>query len=102
MMDIRKDKAILALISKLEQSLGGKVFDIVDHWEADSCAIGIASKSDHRTLVYVGCYGCEEKHYSFACEVADGEDVSEYKTVDEGECVPYDYLLKKVKIHLNL
>ena len=33
--------------------LGEDAFDIVDHWEDDLCAIGIAKPSNHEVLVYI-------------------------------------------------
>ena len=37
----------------LRESLGLDAFDIMDHWEPNLCAVGIASPRDHSVLVYV-------------------------------------------------
>ncbi len=54
---IDKDRSILGLLSRLHTELGAKAFDVVDHWDSDLCAIGLAMPSDHATLIYVSSYG---------------------------------------------
>ncbi len=52
-----KDPAIVALLRRLSNYLGSDAFDVVDHWEPDVCAVGIASPRDHGVLAYISCYG---------------------------------------------
>ncbi|GEM_PF-6275923 len=42
-MDLAKDAKILKLIEDLSSEIGAKNFRLVDHWDGDLCAIGIAS-----------------------------------------------------------
>ena len=48
-----KDKTILSLIDRLKALMGVDAFDVVDRWDADLCAIGIARPDNHQLLVYV-------------------------------------------------
>ena len=48
-----KVPSILRLIEDLELRFGPTAFQIIDHWSADLRAIGIASPTNARRLVYV-------------------------------------------------
>jgi len=48
-----KSAQIVQLLAHLQWELGPTFFDLVDHWEADLTAIGLACPSDHSRLVYV-------------------------------------------------
>jgi hypothetical protein len=64
-----KDPAIVALLRRLSDRLGPDAFDIVDHWELDLCAVGIASPRDHGVLAYISCYGEPEERYYVELEL---------------------------------
>jgi hypothetical protein len=48
-----KSTQIEQLLVDLQRELGSASFDVIDHWEADLTAIGIACPSDHSRLVYI-------------------------------------------------
>ena len=50
---MRLGGSVRELVRALSQRLGEQSFAVVDHWDADSTAIGIASVRDPRVLVYV-------------------------------------------------
>jgi hypothetical protein len=50
--NMMKDDAILDAVEHLRKCLGPDEFQIMDHWEADLIAIGVASSSDLQRLVY--------------------------------------------------
>jgi hypothetical protein len=64
-----KDPIIIALLERLGERLGPDSFDIVDHWESDLCAVGIASPRDHGILAYLSCYGEPEGRYHVELEL---------------------------------
>ena len=72
-----KDPAILAVLRRLSERLGRDAFDIVDHWEPDLCAVGIASPRDHAILVYISCFGKLEGRYYVELELppSPGEEL---------------------------
>lgn len=53
---IIKDESILRLIEKLKCAMGEDAFSVVDHWDADLLAIGIAKPENNDLLVYVSTY----------------------------------------------
>jgi hypothetical protein len=97
-MSIAKDRSILALLAKLPMTSRGWV--TVDHWEADLCAIGIASKEHPRRLVYVSTYGKECDRYYYECEEPSGVAPEEHKTVDRGTDVDFRTLARVIEGHL--
>ena len=55
-MNIKKEQSIMQFISKLTAAIGGNSFQVVDHWDSDLCAVGIAAPDDPDRLVYVSTY----------------------------------------------
>lgn len=64
-----KDPAILSVLDGLRARLGHESFDIVDHWESDLCAVGIASRRDHGVLAYLSCFGEPEGRWHVELEL---------------------------------
>ena len=48
-----KDSNIAATLERLRKELGADAFDIIDHWNSDRAAVGIASPRNHQVLVYI-------------------------------------------------
>jgi len=55
-----KRAAVLRLLSRLEERLGSDTFQIVDHWEGDLIAIGVAHPHNRELLVYIAANGPED------------------------------------------
>lgn len=51
-----KHETITRMLDELQAELGGDAFDVVDHWEGDSRAIGIARPDDHGVLAYISTH----------------------------------------------
>lgn len=97
----RKHPRILALLRELEVSLPAGSHQIVDHWESDLCAIGVASPGDPRRLVHVSTYGQAEGTFAFECEAPPGDGCEDYQVVARGEGLGRDALLQKIRAHLE-
>ncbi|KYF74646.1 hypothetical protein BE15_05160 [Sorangium cellulosum] len=97
MMD--KDDRIIRLLGSLDLQRRG--WSIVDHWEGDTCAIGIARASELRRLVYVSTFDKECDKYDYECELASGPAATDYATTGRGEGVTYDELLEVLIKHLG-
>lgn len=82
-MDTRvdKDKSITCMLSELQAQLGEDAFDVVDHWEGDSRAIGIARPDDHGVLVYISTHEGGKNKYWVSLELPP-------RTPDEFPYVP--------------
>jgi hypothetical protein len=98
-MTLEKDKTILDLVEALDLERRGWM--VVDHWEADLCAIGIGMVTDPRRLVYVSTFNRRPGRYDYECELPDGEAPEEYSTPATGEEVEYEILLKIMEAHLK-
>jgi hypothetical protein len=68
---IRKETSIWTVIAHLATIFGGEEFQLVDHWDADLCAIGIGSVQDARRLVYISTYRKPEGAVAYECDQAD-------------------------------
>jgi hypothetical protein len=53
---VDKQRRLLRFLTRLRKELGGDAFDIVDRWDADLCAVGIASPSNHAVLAYISTW----------------------------------------------
>jgi hypothetical protein len=82
-MKLSKDQSILKLLRRL--TLGSRGWTTIDYWEADLCAIGIASKQQPR------------RHQ---CEKPTGPRPEDYETIDRGENVEFTTLVEAIEKHL--
>lgn len=99
-MTLAKDRSIRQLVSLLD--LGQRGWTLVDHWEADLCAVGIASDAEPRRLVYVSTYAKAPGTYDYECEVPNGAQPTEYQTVASGEDASLVELVAVLERHLDL
>ena len=76
-------------------------WQIVDHWEGDLTAIGVASRKEPRRLVYISVFDKADGLYDFECEEPSGPELDSYLTVNSGENVTSQELLKAMGHHLN-
>jgi hypothetical protein len=53
---ISKTPEVLAVLDRLRADLGPDAFHVVDHWEGDLTAVGVAKPSDHGVLAYIGSF----------------------------------------------
>lgn len=97
-MKSHKNKSIRDLVARLR--LGSRGWQVVDHWEADQCAIGVAAIRDPRRLVYISAFSRAAGRYDYECEMSVGLNADEYKTTASGEDVDYDTLVKVMETHL--
>ena len=98
---VGKHGALLALPQRLDRHLGGNVFDIVDHWEADDSATGIAARDDHSRLLYISMSGDADDCYVELEEAPlEGSDMP-YRSVATFDGVTFDRLVTLVRYHLR-
>lgn len=101
---LEKDESIHRLLARLEASLGKDAFHVVDHWEADLSAIGIARPDNHGVLVYIAMFGQEEDSYFVSLELpttAGGETWKDHPYTPAGEKQLHglDNLLNVIRRH---
>jgi hypothetical protein len=95
----RKHRSIADLVKRLR--LAERGWGIVDDWDADLCAIGIARDDRPRQLVYVSTWRQKRGRYWYECETPKGRAATDYLVVDTGEDVPFETLLRAMKRHLG-
>ena len=98
-MSMAKDQSILDLVALLE--LSAHVWTTVDNWEADFCAVGIATTSDFRRLVYVSTFDLPPGRYNYECEAPSGPSPEDYATIRSGNNVDFDTLQEVIEAHLG-
>jgi hypothetical protein len=64
-----KDPKIRSVLDRLESRLGWDAFYLVDHWESDACAFGVASYRNPYVLVYISCHGEPPDRYGYELEL---------------------------------
>jgi len=96
---MEKDARIQKLLVLLQLEKRGWV--IVDHWDADLCAVGIATAGFPRKLVYVSVLGMPDGNYYFECESPTGAEATEYQVTQEGNADSIDKLLVVLERHLS-
>ncbi len=94
-----KDPSIVGLLDHLDLSAHGWV--VVDHWEGDRCAVGIASKGRPGRLVYVSTFEVGPGRYDFECEESLGPDATDYRVVERGTAESLDGLRLVLTNHLG-
>jgi hypothetical protein len=97
-----KDDVIIRVLDRLRHDLGAGAFDVVDHWEADLNAVGIASPKNHGVLVYISTSGQSEERYHVELELppAPGDDFP-YQDAGSFSQLDYPQLLDIVRQHLG-
>jgi hypothetical protein len=97
---MRKDTSIWTLVAKLAATVGGDSFQLVDHWDADLFAVGIADVSDDRRLVYVSTFGKPSGFLAYDCEEPSADLVG--RSVAKSEMADFFEFLRVVEWHIGL
>lgn len=92
----QKDQTIRDLVAALPMKENAWV--VVDHWDADLCAIGIARADRPRQLVYISTFGRDPRRYDYQCEMPSGPE--DFRTTAAGDDVDFEALLGAVRKHL--
>lgn len=105
-MPLQKDESILRLLDRLRTSLGAAAFDVVDYWEADSCAVGIARPDKRGVLIYVSTFGEPEDSYfvSFELPPRNGDEQwanHPYTPSGEQQVRSFDELVQVIQRHFG-
>ena len=94
-----KDQAIVELIATLPMAANDWI--VIDHWDADLCAIGIARADRPRQLVYISTFDSFSGRYYYECEIPNGPCECDYITTASEEDVDFETLLDAITKHLR-
>ena len=100
-VELIKDPVVLDVLDRLRSWLGPDAFVVVDHWEADLCAIGVASPRNVQVLVYISCLSDQPGQFWYVLEVppVPGSDRL-YEEVGHESGVSFEELAMRVAQHL--
>jgi hypothetical protein len=93
-----KDPIILGTLSRLWSRLGPGSFEVVNHWEADRTAVGIASPRSHRVLVNISSHE-DGFHVELELPSAAGDDLP-YRVAGRASGLDFEQLVGVVAEHL--
>ena len=98
-MSVHKDATIRRLLHRLD--LARRRWIVVDHWEADLCAVGVAAVANPSRLVYVSTYGKAKGRFDYECEVGSEGAPDDYTGAGRGQDVAFDELVTVMEAHLG-
>ena len=98
-MSVPKEKSILRLLERLDLEKRGWI--VLDNWDADLCAVGIAVANRPRQLVYVSTFNRGPGVYHFECETPTGDSDAEYVITHRNEKASFAELLHALESHLG-
>lgn len=94
---LTKDRSIWKLLAVLADRLGDRRFQVVDHWDADLFAIGVARTGMPTHLVYLSTFNQPPGHYSYECEQLGAAHLEASR---RAEGVSIEQLLTVVREHI--
>lgn len=95
----RKHRSIAALVQRLR--LRDRGWSIMDNWDADLCAVGIAHAGRPRRLVYVSTWNQRQGRFWYECETPTGRGERDFEVVESGEDVDFGTLKSAMERHLG-
>ena len=100
--ELVKDESIHGLLAKLKTALGERTFQVVDHWEASLCAIGVASPEEKRVLAYISTFDQPQGYYFLSLELPPPPGSEQaYVPAGEHEHVDFQELARLINKHLD-
>ena len=102
-MDIlgRKHESLRLLVSELVDRLPPRTFVVVDHWEADPFAIGLAKPTDPDHLVYITSDRDVHGRFFMSRELPSDSDLVPYREAGAEQFESIDDLAAAIAIHLH-
>jgi len=98
--DLQRDASIIRVLERLHARLGPGAFEIVDHWEGDRVAIGVAKPDCHSLLAYISTLGMAEDSYWVSLEFPpEPESELPYTQGNEREVTSFEELVEIIQRH---
>ena len=100
---LEKDASLLAVLAQLRRDLGDAFFVVVDDWEADLCAIGIAGPTNPRVSAYLSTWQQPPDRYYLELELrGESDSNTDYHVAGRWESIGYSELQERIAQHLAL
>lgn len=98
-MTTEKDKSIQDLLRLIDP--GKHNWIVVDYWDGDLCAIGIAHKDQPRRLIYISTFNQAPGYYYYECEEPAGPMLSDYTATKSAEGIDFHELMRIINWHFS-
>lgn len=97
---LNKDRSIIRTLEQIESELGVNKFIIVDHWDADVCAVEI---SDHKQqlLIYFSTWKKEKGHYYAEIERRNPSKNLPFEVIQTHETITLKELIALCKLNFS-
>jgi hypothetical protein len=98
-----KHHSIETTLTRLSEALGAGAFAVIDHWEDDEFAVGVAHPQHQAQLVYITTFEMPKDSYFVVFEKAPNPD-SDLPYTDEGDDVAesFEELVEMIQKHLGI
>ncbi len=97
-----KDASIARFVGELRKRVDSATFVLADHWADDPYAIGLASVTDPRLLVYISTFAKEPLFYYLELEFPPEEKSgAAFRKGSRAENVAFDTAVEVVVRHLH-
>ena len=102
-MDIlgRKDDSLRILVGELIRRLPPKTFVVVDHWDSDPFAIGLARPSQPDHLVYITSDRDVHGRYFISRELPPNSDLAPFQDAGADQFEDIDAMAEAIAAHLS-
>jgi hypothetical protein len=100
---LSKERKLISTILRLSEIFGDQAFDVVDHWESNFCAVGIAQKMNHSILVYIDNFEQDNDTYHVELERPPFPGTNlPFSSAGSFEKVSFEDLCTLISRHLEL
>lgn len=96
---MEKHNAIFEMLASLEHRLGRGTFQIVDHWEGDLNAVGVAHPRNRELLAYIAANGPEDFYVELEVPPPPGSELP-YSVAGRFRSLTFNKLAEVVAKHL--
>ena len=97
-----KDKSIIDFVNMIQHEIDSHGWIIIDNWDADRFAVGIAKKANPKILVYISTYEKSPFKYDYECEMPENDQGLEYEAIDKEVDVDIKKVVSILKQHLKI
>lgn len=98
---MKKDKSIQDLIDKLRRALNFDLLEIIDHWEADLCAIGFKKGNKLAYISTFSSINIDPLKYDFDLEIVNDHEKDKITIIKKGRNVSEEQLISELKKFLE-
>ena len=98
---MNKDSSIIEVMAKLKDQSTNEI-EVIDHWDADLCAIGFWNGREKERIAYVSTYNMEDGKYFLSLEFPEQEGSDESSEDIDYHDIDFSELLDRFTNHLSM